>query len=126
MNKRVTGIGGIFFKSKDPKVLGKWYADHLGLDGEMTIFPWRYHDDPEHKGSTVWSAFAEDTDYFGTGDSQFMINYRVEDLDAVLAALRSEGVEIIGDIADSEYGRFAWIRDPEGRRIELWQGPKDD
>jgi predicted enzyme related to lactoylglutathione lyase len=128
MNKRVTGIGGIFFKAKDPQALGKWYADHLGIDtteeGDIAVFRWRYRDNPEQKGATVWSAFPQDTNYFGS-DTEFMVNYRVEDLDAVIVALRSEGVQIEGDIVDNKHGRFAWIRDPEGRRIELWQGPED-
>ncbi|HEX2618727.1 MAG TPA: VOC family protein [Phototrophicaceae bacterium] len=129
MDKRVTGIGGIFFKSKDPQALGKWYAKHLGIgvnEYNMTIFPWRYQDDPEHKGETVWAIFDQDSDYFGSADAQLMINYRVEDLEAVIAALRAEGVEIVKDIENSEQGRFAWIRDPDGRRIELWQAPADD
>src|SRR5262245_15332578 len=124
MNKRVTGIGGIFFKSKDPKALGKWYAQHLGLhvDGDdVTVCRWRYRDDPDHKGATVWAIFAADSDYFGADDAQLMLNYRVEDLEAVIAALRAEGVQIEGDIRDNQHGRFVWIRDPEGRRIELWQ-----
>lgn len=129
MDQRVTGIGGIFFKAKDPKTLGQWYARHLGLqlepEGEFSIFRWREGQDPERQGATVWAAFSEDTAYFGPGDSQFMINYRVEDLDALLTLLRAEGIEEVGEILESEHGRFAWIRDPEGRRIELWQPPVD-
>jgi catechol 2,3-dioxygenase-like lactoylglutathione lyase family enzyme len=128
MNKRVTGIGGIFFKSKDPKALGKWYADHLGLPvdaDDVSVFRWLYRDDPQHKGATVWAIFAADSDYFGSDDAQLMLNYRVEDLEAVVAALRAEGVQIEGDIRDNAHGKFVWIRDPEGRRIELWQGPED-
>jgi len=126
--KRATGIGGIFFKAKDPKKLGSWYEKHLGLKpdpgtGAVTL-PWREADDPEREGMTVWSVFKEDTKYFEPSRSPFMINYRVDDLDALLEALRAEGVEIDPKREDYDYGRFAWIMDPEGNRIELWEPPK--
>jgi predicted enzyme related to lactoylglutathione lyase len=127
MAKRVTGIGGIFFKAKDPLKLGEWYAKHLEIsmaeNMPMTIFRWRQADDPEQSGSTVWSVFPQNTDYFGSDDVQFMINYRVADLDALLDALKKEGVEILRPASDSPYGRFAAIRDPEGNGIELRQPP---
>jgi len=126
--KRVTGIGGIFFKAKDPSALGAWYKDHLGLavgpDGSAN-FEWREKDQPEATGMTVWSPFKEDTKYFEPSRSPFMINYRVDDLDALLAALRAEGVWIDEKREDAPYGRFAWIMDPEGNRIELWEPPKE-
>jgi len=121
--KRVTGIGGIFFKAKDPQALAAWYRRHLGVpvdEGGMWLFRWG----ADHgAGATVWSIFPADTDYLGTEPARFMINYRVEDIDALLEALRAEGVWIDEKRDDSEFGRFAWIADPEGNRIELWQPP---
>ena len=112
---RVTGIGGIFFKAENPETLYAWYEKHLGLHRdipEAVIFP----------DKTIWALFPKDTKYFSPSQSPFMINYRVADLDAILEALRAEGVEIAGP-EDSPEGRFAWIMDPEGNRIELWQPP---
>ncbi|MCW3061276.1 MAG: Glyoxalase/Bleomycin resistance protein/Dioxygenase family protein [Capsulimonas sp.] len=127
--KRVTGIGGIFFKSKDPKVLTDWYASHLGIPlgehGEV-MFKWRGAEPSTEEGVTVWAPFPEDTDYFEPTKAAFMVNYRVDDLDALLEALTAEGVEIDPKRDDSEYGRFAWITDPEGNRIELWEPPKEE
>ncbi len=125
--KRVTGIGGIFFKAKDPKALAAWYERHLGLPIETDWggwnFRWRDGGGPEGNGSTVWCPFDETTTYFAPGMKPFMINYRVEDLDAVLAALRAEGVQVDEKVEDSEFGRFGWAMDPEGNRFELWQPP---
>jgi predicted enzyme related to lactoylglutathione lyase len=129
MAKRVTGIGGVFFKAKDPAKLGEWYAKHLDVELEdsspTTVFRWRHLDDSERRGATVWSLFPQNTDYFGSNDVQFMINYRVEDLDAVLESLKQEGVEVLREAQDTPYGRFAAIKDPEGNGIELWQAPDD-
>ncbi len=126
--KRVTGIGGIFFKTQDPQALYQWYEKHLGipraLDGASATFEWREADDPEGKGMTVWSIFPRDTKYFDPSAAPFMINYRVDDLDALLAALQEEGVKIDPHREDYDYGRFAWIMDPAGNRIELWEPPK--
>jgi predicted enzyme related to lactoylglutathione lyase len=128
--KRVTGIGGIFFKAADPKGMYAWYQKHLGIDampdGSCAMFSWRDADDPEKKGNTIWSVFPKDTKYFGPGPQTFMMNYRVDDLDAVLAALKAEGVEIDPKQEDYDYGKFAWIIDPEGNKIELWEPPKDE
>ncbi len=123
---RVTGIGGIFFKAKDPQELGRWYREHLGMaiEGNMALFAWRGGKDGEVQGHTVWSIFPADTKYFGEDGAAFMVNYRVKDLDRVLAALRAEGVDVAPKVEDSEYGRFGWITDPEGNRIELWEPPK--
>ena len=123
---RVTGIGGIFFKAKDPKALVEWYRRHLGIRIEDTValFTWRSGRDGRVQGHTVWSIFPADTKYFGEGRASFMINYRVKDLDGVLAALRNAGVETDRKVEASEHGRFAWITDPEGNRIELWEPPK--
>lgn len=125
---RVTGLGGLFFKAKNPKKLGGWYKQHLGLDisEQWTgcTFPWREAKDPKKKGTTVWSVFDADTKYFGRGKQGHMINYRVANLKKVLAALKKEGVWIDPKTEESEYGKFAWIKDGEGNRIELWQPPK--
>lgn len=129
MAKRVTGIGGIFFKANDPAKLSEWYARHLDLELEegspTTTFRWRHADDPQRGGATVWGLFPQSTDYFGSDAAQFMINYRVEDLDALLAALKEAGVEILREAQDTPYGKFAAIKDPEGNGIELWQAPDD-
>jgi len=122
--KRVTGIGGIFFKSADPKALAAWYRDHLGIqvsDWGGAAFEWGGPDSP--KGTTIWSPFQQDTSYMAPSTASFMVNYRVDDLDALLAALRAEGCNVVGDPQDSEYGRFGWVLDPEGNKIELWQPP---
>ena len=123
---RVTGLGGIFFKAKDPKSMAQWYTRHLGLDIEnsMVLFSWRGGTEGKVEGHTVWSIFPADTKYFGDDGASFMVNYRVKDLDAVLASLQREGVSIVPERQDSEHGRFAWITDPEGNRIELWEPPK--
>jgi len=122
--KRVTGIGGIFLKAADPAALARWYRERLGVplaEGEShAIFRWR--DDHDGDGMTVWSVFARDDGYFRS-DAQFMVNYRVDDLDAVLAALRAEGVAVDDRTDDTGYGKFGWVTDPEGNRIELWQPP---
>lgn len=120
---RVTGIGGVFFKSRDPQALSEWYARHLGIPykpNEGALFRWA--DDPQLDGGlTVWSAFPVNTMYFSAGPSPFMINFRVADLDALLAQLTADGVQVDPKREDYDYGRFAWIYDPEGNKIELWQ-----
>lgn len=123
MEKRVTGIGGIFFKAKDQKELQRWYSDHLGIgvgSEPCAIFEWREKDEPERDGCTVWSIFRGDTTYFDPGASPFMVNYRVADLGRLTELLRAEGVEVTGP-EEHPNGRFAWITDPEGNRIELWE-----
>jgi len=125
--KRVTGIGGIFFKGQNAEELRAWYREHLGIEAEGDsgyAFEWREAEQPEKIGQTVWSIFAGHTKYFEPSKSSFMINYRVADLVAVLAQLRSEGVQVDDKVDESEYGKFAWIMDPEGNRIELWQPPE--
>lgn len=124
--KRVTGIGGIFFKAKDPKALGAWYKQHLGIDVQAwggAAFAWKGPDNPDGVGTTAWNPFAADTGYFGPGPASFMINYRVDDLQALLAALRAEGVQVDDKVDESEYGKFGWIVDLEGNRVELWEPP---
>lgn len=123
--KRVTGIGGLFFKAKDPKALQAWYEKHLGFpttpDGYI-VFNWGHRGDSGH---TVWSAFPEHTDYYAPSGKPFMFNYRVENLEALLKVLQEEGVEVAGEIEEYEYGKFGWIMDPEGNKIELWE-PNDE
>jgi predicted enzyme related to lactoylglutathione lyase len=124
--KRVTGIGGIFFKARDPKALGAWYQRHLGIEVEDwggCAFRWASEDNPGGTGTTVWSPFREDTTYFAPSDASFMINYRVDDLHALLAALRAEGCAVDEKTEESEFGLFGWVIDPEGNKIELWQPP---
>lgn len=125
---RVTGIGGIFFKAKNPKKVQAWYAKHLGLpiDPNWGGWQWEWRDakNPKTKGSTVWNAFEEKTKYFKPSKKQFMINYRVENLTKVLEALKKEGVSVDPKVDSSEYGKFGWIMDCEGNRIELWEPPK--
>jgi predicted enzyme related to lactoylglutathione lyase len=121
--KRVTSVGGIFFKCKDPQAQMDWYATHLGIamDKYGTSFQWRKADDKESKGHTVWSPFTENTDYFGEASQQYMINYRVENLTALVEQLKKEGVTIADEIEEFEYGKFVHIVDLEGNRVELWE-----
>jgi predicted enzyme related to lactoylglutathione lyase len=124
--RRVTGIGGVFFKARDPKALGAWYKAHLGIDVQEwggAAFPWKGPDNPDGGGTTAWSLFPADTTHFAPGTASFMINYRVDDLLALLAALRGEGVQVDEKVDESGYGKFGWILDPEGNRVELWQPP---
>jgi predicted enzyme related to lactoylglutathione lyase len=125
--KRVTGLGGLFFKASDPKALYEWYEKHLGIlreaDGSGAVFHWRDAADPERTGMTVWSVFPQSTQYFGSGPQTFMMNFRVGNLDALLQLLREEGVTIDPKVEVADYGKFAWIADPEGNRIELWEPP---
>lgn len=124
--KRVTGIGGIFFKCKDPAKIRAWYQEHLGLNTNQygAVFEWRQGADTLKKGFTQWSPFGEKTSYFAPSDKDFMINYRVADLDALLAQLKKEGVTILDKIEVADYGKFVHIMDIEGNKIELWE-PKD-
>lgn len=124
--KRVTGIGGIFFKSKDPKKLKEWYQKHLGLntDAYGTVFEWRQAADSTKKGFTQWSPFNETTKYFEPSTKDFMLNYRVADMEALVAELKKEGVTVLDTIETYDYGKFVHIMDIEGNKIELWQ-PED-
>lgn len=117
-------IGGIFFKCKDPQQTMQWYSKHFGFicDPQYgTSFGWRKWDEPSEKGFTAWSPMKENTDYFGKPDQQFMINYRVENLESFIAELKSEGIKVLGEIQSFEYGKFAHIEDCDGRKVELWE-----
>jgi len=123
---RVTGIGGIFLKAKDPDALRAWYARHLGIDVQDwggATFSWQTPERPEPHGVTVWNVFPADTKYFDPSRAPFMVNYRVEDLHALLAALRAEGCNVDPKTEESEFGKFGWVIDPEGNKLELWQPP---
>jgi catechol 2,3-dioxygenase-like lactoylglutathione lyase family enzyme len=123
--ERVTGIGGVFFKARDPKALSAWYREKLGLafrgDGDWSLFEWREREDPGRMGSTVWSLFRSDSKYFAPSQATFMINYRVRDLDRMLAQLRALGVSVDSKVVEDFNGKFAWVVDPEGTKIELWE-----
>lgn len=125
--KRVTGIGGIFFKCKDPDSVKAWYKTHLGLntDNYGTTFEWRQGADPNKKGHTQWSPFRDTTKYFEPSAKEFMINYRVENLEALVAELQKEGVTVLDQIETYDYGKFVHILDLEGNKIELWE-PVDE
>jgi predicted enzyme related to lactoylglutathione lyase len=125
--ERVTGIGGIFFKARDPKGLGEWYRDHLGVPIEAwggATFRWKSPANPQGIGTTIWNPFEESTSYLGRPASQFMVNFRVADLHSLVALLRAEGCLVDEKIEESEYGKFGWVTDPEGNRVELWQPPE--
>jgi predicted enzyme related to lactoylglutathione lyase len=124
--KRVTGIGGIFFKAKDPKALAAWYRKHLGIDVQDwggAAFKWTDDAGTPVAGTTIWSVGSADGDQFAPSKASFMINYRVADLAALLEALRKEGCNVLDKTDDSEYGKFGWVMDPEGNKVELWQPP---
>jgi catechol 2,3-dioxygenase-like lactoylglutathione lyase family enzyme len=119
---RILGIGGVFFKSANRNETRDWYAKHLGLadKGGGAMLPWREHDDPKKEHVTVWTVFPASTPYFAPGQT-FMVNYIVDDMDALLDRLKEEGVKIDPKRMDESYGRFAWVYDVDGNKIELWQ-----
>lgn len=124
--KKVTGIGGIFFKCKDPNKVKEWYQTHLGLNTDQygSSFEWRQATDPTKKGFTQWSPFEDSTSYFEPSTQDFMINYRVENLEALVEELKKEGVTIVDEIETYSYGKFVHIMDVEGNKVELWE-PND-
>jgi catechol 2,3-dioxygenase-like lactoylglutathione lyase family enzyme len=125
---RVHGIGGIFFKARDPKALGEWYREHLGFDVLSwggAVFGWDRRD-TGGKAYSVWAPFGEDSKYFQPSDKPFMLNLRVDDLDAVLAALREEGCQVLDRREEMENGKFGYVVDPEGLLIELWEPAEAD
>ena len=123
---RVTGIGGIFFKAKDPVALRAWYQQHLGVDVQSwggATFDWVDASGAPAGGSTVWNIMPETTNYVAPSTASFMVNYRVDDLHALLAALRAAGCAVQDKVDESDYGKFGWVLDPEGNKIELWEPP---
>lgn len=129
MKKRVTGLGGVFFKSEDPAKIKEWYGKHLGLDVDDygASFLWIDPDnrDAKAKARTAWSPFKQDTKYFDPSPKPFMFNYRVENLVELINVLKEEGVQVVGEIEEFSYGKFGWIMDPDGNKIELWE-PVDE
>ena len=125
--KRVTGIGGIFFKTKNPQQVKDWYKKHLGFDTDQygTNFEWNQSDGSDKKGFTQWSPFKDDTTYFAPSDQDYMINYRVENIELLVEELKKEGVTILDEIETYDYGKFVHIQDVEGKKIELWE-PNDE
>jgi predicted enzyme related to lactoylglutathione lyase len=126
--QRVTGLGGVFLKAQNPKLLCEWYQKHLGIEfnGETYMsFKWINQNHESLPGSTVFSFFNQDTKYFEPSSCPYMINFRVKDLKALLHVLKEEGVRIEGEMLEEDYGKFAWIMDPEGNKIELWE-PADE
>lgn len=119
--KRVTGIGGVFFKCDDPKATNEWYKDHLGIPVGPYGWSFEWKDKDGNDCTTQWSTFKADTKHFAPSEKSFMMNYRVHDLEALLKALKEEGVTIIGEMESYDYGKFGWIMDPEGNKIELWE-----
>lgn len=126
--KKVIGIGGIFFKCKDPEKINEWYKTHLGFNTDPygVKFEWRQEDDAAKKGYTLWSPFPDTTQYFEPSKQDFMINYRVENLEALVAELKKEGVTILDNIESYDYGKFVHILDPEGNKIELWEAAAEE
>jgi predicted enzyme related to lactoylglutathione lyase len=125
--KRATGIGGIFFKAREPATLHAWYRKHLGIDVQAwggAAFDWTDADGKPVGGTTAWSIESEKSDHFAPSSAQFMVNYRVEDLHALLKALKDEGCNVLEEtMDDADYGKFGWVIDPEGNKVELWQPP---
>ncbi|MRW90510.1 VOC family protein [Duganella sp. FT80W] len=124
--KRVTGVGGIFFYAKDPAALREWYRRHLGIDVQPwggAAFDWADDEGKPVGGTTAWCISAADSGHFAPGGASFMVNYRVDDLAALLQALRDEGCNVLDNADDSEYGKFGWVIDPEGNKVELWEPP---
>ena len=126
--ERVIGLGGPFIKAKDPKGLAAWYEKHLGISFNGTVYtdwPFTSADGSKKPGNNVLSFFKNDSDYFAPSEKQVMLNFIVKDLFALLAVLKEEDVTIVGEPMDEEYGKFGWIMDPEGNKIELWEPPKE-
>jgi predicted enzyme related to lactoylglutathione lyase len=126
VNARVVGIGGIFFKAQDPQRLQAWYREHLGLEIESwggVAFSGMELSPTGRDASTIWSIMPASTGYFDPSAAPFMINYRVEDLDGLLEGLRAAGCQVDARVEESEFGRFGWVLDPEGNRLELWEPP---
>ena len=121
--KKVVGVGGVFFKCKDPKAMNSWYTEHLGMKTNEygALFEFRNTEDPSQRNFLQFSPFSQTTKYFEPSEKDFMINFRVENLEALLDELKEAGIEQVGEIMREDYGLFAHIMDPEGNKIELWQ-----
>ena len=122
----MTGIGGVFFKARDPSLMRAWYQRHLGIDVQVwggAAFDWTDDDGKPVAGTTAWSIESQDTTHFAPSSAPFMVNYRVADLHALVTALKTEGCQVLDNIDESEYGKFAWVIDPEGNKVELWEPP---
>ncbi len=117
----VTGIGGVFFKAKDPKALVAWYRDVLGMPVQAWGGAALHYDAPGHPSAAAWTVYPAASDHFAPSTGDFMVNYAVDDLDAIIARLHAKNVDVIKRSDDENYGRFAWILDPEGNKIELWE-----
>ena len=124
MKNRVTGLGGFFFKTKDPNAIKQWYNKHLGLNTDQYGCTFWWKDKEGQDCSTQWSPMKDDTNYFKPSKSPFMMNFRVENLEQLLKVLRLEGVTVVGEIEEYSYGKFGWILDPDGNKLELWE-PND-
>ena len=124
--RRVTGIGGIFFKARDPAALNAWYKSHLGIDVKPwgAALDWTDEAGQPVAGTTAWRIAGDANEDFGPGQPSFMVNYRVADLHGLLAALRAEGCTVLDKIDESEFGKFGWVVDPEGNKVELWEPPE--
>ena len=124
--KRVTGIGGIFFKAKDAQSLRAWYQQHLGVDVQSwggAAFDWVDAEGKPAAGTTAWCINSHESDHFAPSSAPFMVNYRVADLHGLVKALREEGCNVLDKVEESEYGKFGWVVDPEGNKVELWEPP---
>ena len=124
--KRVTGIGGVFFKAKDAPALRDWYERHLGIDVQTwggAAFHWSDSDGKPTGGATAWLIAPQDSEQFAPSNAPFMVNYRVDDLHGLLEALKAEGCNVLDEISESDYGKFGWVIDPEGHKVELWEPP---
>lgn len=119
--KRVTGIGGFFFKCDDPNTIKQWYRERLGIPVGDYGWSFTWKDEEGNDGLTQWSPFAANTRYFEPSEKQFMMNFRVENLVGLLEALKAEGVTVVGEMEEYDYGKFGWVLDPEGNKIELWE-----
>lgn len=125
--KRVTGIGGIFFKAKDAQTLAAWYKRHLGIDVQSwggASFDWVDAEGKPAGGTTAWMIDKQESNHFAPSSAPFMVNYRVDDLHSLLKALKEEGCNVLEKVDDSDYGKFGWVIDPEGNKVELWQPPE--